>query len=396
VTLLYFQLKRRINLRALLIFYIILAMTLALLSWAFAAYEEQLKEADRIRLAVVNEDTHLFAGVLVDSFKDNSHFTSLFELTFSTHKEAEQLYAKGEIDAYVHIPKGFTQGLLTYDNLPVTIIAHVENPVKNRLIEEILTGYAYYIDAANAATWSLYFTMEDSGMPSETLQRINNSFSLEMISATMGRASWFELDPQYEIPSVSALTYFTIMLPMGVLTLLGLQSGSMSIEDRKDLCHWRLYTTGLSMTFQVLTTAVVDALYAFIFLFPLMLVLFTYNTPSLALWAIGMLVLGTLFWQSSWRLVSYTFKDPSTFSLAITSAAFFIALTSGTLVPFAFLPIWIRQIGSFLPPFILGRSALMGYETIHPYVYTIACLCLVFLVAEALLLRRSFRKGGAL
>lgn len=384
--------KRFFSLRQTLSFYLAFTIMLILLATVFNHYQETLETSDQIRLGVINEDTHQLAQVLMSSFQESDTFTALFDLTFDTESLISRAFDKGDLDAYIQIPEGFTEGLLTYENMPITIHGHLENPIKNRLIEEILSGYASYIDTANAATWSLYYTMEKADLTGAQIVKINNAFSVEMIGATLGRASHFELDQYTELPTSTALGYFLLALPLAMMTFITVNSGMVTIQQRQEWHYRRLSISGMPFWWQVVSEQTAQWLSGLILLMPAVLGLIFFTSTAMALWGTLALMLSLLFWQSSWRLLSYGFKDPAALGLLASTLGFMVTLAGGGLVPFILLPVWLKRIGSLTPLFQFNRIGL-EQQPIFPLFLFIGMTALI-IALEILILATGSRRRG--
>lgn len=386
------QFKRFFSWRQTLYFYMAFILMLVLLATVFNRYQETLEASEQIHLGVINQDTHQLAQVLMTSFEESDTFTALFDLTFDQEHAISKAFDQGTLDAYILIPEGFTEGLLTYENMPITIHGHLENPIKNRLIEEILSGYASYIDTANAATWSLFYTMEKTDLTYAEIVKINTGFSIEMIGATLGRASHFLLDEYTELPDASALSYFLLALPLAMMTFITVNAGMVAIQQRKEWHYRRLCISGMPFWWQVVSEQIAQWLNGLILLLPAILGLFFLTNVSMALWGTLALMLSLIFWQSSWRLLSFAFNDPAPLGLLASTLGFMVTLAGGGLVPFILLPVWLKRIGSYTPLFQFNRLGLEHHAI--PALYQFAALTLLIMALEILLLTTGSRRRG--
>lgn len=384
--------KRFFSLKGLSLYYALILALFLLLSTIFYNYSESLVESGQIRLGVVSQDTHALSQVLLDSFKNSPQFSSLFQLTFEDLDKTSRAFSEGALDAYVVIPEGFTEGLLTYESQGIQLYGHLENPLKNQLIAAIMSGYASYIDASNAATWSLYFTMKDAKIPSPEIMKANDAFSFEMIGATLGRGNYFQMNPVSELPMLTAKGYFALALPLGFICLTTLASGTQAIQQRKRAVHDRLRIAGTSYLKQLYSEQLAQWLYGLTLLVPCVIILALWLPESLAIALLGFMVAWWL-WQCLWRLASTLTADTSTYVTAATSVAFFATLSSGGFVPYLMLPDWLKQLGALAPNTLLIKAATGAVAPGQQLAIFLGLFLLghVFLLLEAVQMSRGPR-----
>ncbi len=377
--------KRLLNIKSLLLYYALILVLFLLLTSIFNNFSERLTKSDQIRLGIVSEDTHALAQVLLDSFKNSPQFTALFKLQFDSSKVIKNAFETDQLDAYVVIPTGFTEGLLTYNNQSIDLYGHLENPLKNQLIASILSGYASYIDASNAATWSLYFTMKDAKLPTSEIVKVNNAFSFEMIGATLGRGNYFEMHPVSELPMLSSISYFALALPFGLITLTTLTAGTQAIINRNQAVHKRLAIAGQPYIKQIIAEHMAQWLHGLLLLLPAFAMLLIFM-PKQFVSSILLLSLSWWLWQSGWRLFSLLTDDVNAYVMTASSMAFVIVLGSGGFIPFLMLPDWLKGIGSYLP-----NMLLMQVITQPQSAYTIQVASVVLIIIIALFIALEAR-----
>ena len=390
------HLKRLLSIKGLLLYYALILCLFLLLTSIFNNYTSSLTRSDQIKLGVVSEDKHQLSQILLDSFKNSPQFTALFQLSFDTLENTTRAFEKGTLDAYVVIPSGFTEGLLTYENQDIELYGHLENPLKNQLIASILSGYASYIDASNAATWSLYFTMKDAKLPTSDILKINSAFSFEMIGATLGRSNYFSFNPVSELPMLSATSYFILALPMGFITLTTLSGGTQCIVNRKRAVYGRLSIASRPFIKQLLAEHIAQWLHGILLLLPVFFGIYWYLPGQFPI-ATSLLILFWWFWQCVWRLASYATDNPNTFVMTASSIAFLVVLSSGGFVPYLMLPDWLKSLGSWLPNFKALQWASQNHPPATQLAVVLGFVALIFLsivIESRIALKPTFSATG--
>lgn len=385
-----FHIKRIFSFKQLILYYAIVLLLYLLLSVLFDQYGDTLTKANQIQLGVISEDTHNLSQVLLDSFSNNPQFTALFSVSIGPKDEIANQFAKGSLDAYILIPKGFTEGLLTYNNQNITLYGKLENPAKNQLIAAMISGYAQYIDAANAATWSLYFTMKDANLPSEALTANNNAFSFEMISATLGRGKYFTLAPQSELPLLSSSSYFSLALPLALVTLSTLSAGTMAIKQRRQAHYKRLVATGYPLWRHLLEEYFAHWLYGIFLSLPIF-VLILLSAQDYWIQFSLVILISWFLWPIFWRILSLLTSDHLSFIAAATAIGFITIMASGGFIPFLLLPAWLKSLGMWQPNMQLMRLGTQALEVQSFFVplLLILLLGLITIYLEARLITRS-------
>lgn len=361
----------------------------------YATYQKDYKDSERISVGLINEDTSPMSSVIIDSFRNNTHFTGLFQLTLGSKEMIQSGFDQGSLHAFVLIPEGFSSALIHYENIPLQVTTHADHPTKNRILVEALTSYGAYVKAADLATLSLYETLKADGMSQADLTKANEQFSIEMISATMGRQLMFDVQTTSDMPLVTANSYFIMALPLALFALMTIQNGLQLIDDLKRTITHRLMVASQPLWQLSLGSLIGQLLVVLCYFFPLFGMLFWQVGPALALSGSLLLVIGILVWSIFWRLLALLVKHEQAFSLFASLMGLSLAIVGGGFMPFVVLPPLLKQVGSLTPIYHLTRTFLTlstgGPIPLGP-LYGLLAFVLIGLLIEQLLLLQWLKR----
>lgn len=392
---LFHYIKRTINLKFLFVIELVLMLTLLFLNFVFANYEEDYKSANRIQLGIVNHDEKdAKSTLLIENFKSNDQFSGLFEIVEGQESEIKHQFETSQLDAYVEIPEGFSDGLMHYENQSVSIFVDVQNPTKNMILSNIFRAYSNFIQGSNLATYSLYNAMEDAGLPHEKIQTINKSFSVEMVTTTLNRGQFFEAKTLSELPLVDAARYFLYALPLAFVTFLSIDHGLQYKRARDGMILKREFLIVNSALKLIFYDVFAKSLSIFLIFVPLFFVQgWLYGAGAASTFAL-ILFLAIAFFIMLWRILSFFVNSIFGMSMIGSFAAFSLCLLSGCIVPFILLPQVLKNIGVRTPNFFLLRLSMPDVEFftfLSRIMLLIAVIALEIAAEYALLKKESFQ-----
>ncbi|MCK8059392.1 MULTISPECIES: ABC transporter permease [unclassified Fusibacter] len=382
-------LKRQLKWKNTIIIQLALILLTLFMQFLFSGYETTLVSSEQIRFGVASEDTHPAATLLINSFATNENFTSLFTVVIDEKDSVIDQFNRGTLDAYIIIPEGFSYGLMYYENKPLSIYTHADNPVKNRLLEGVFNSYSEYVTAVDLTTLSLYRTMDDAGSTDEAKVSANEQFSVEMITAAMGRGRHFTTSTLSYLPKITTLHYILLALPLSLIAFMSIGFGLSTLESRQTSTFKRLLTTGTSPLFIVMAEIIAQTLQLVGVLLPVVLAVYYTADLSFAGSAFLAFILCSMLFVSIWRSVSYMFKDAQSLSFLATIVTSLLVLAGGGLIPFVLLPLMVKKIGVFSPIYLILRLAITGVGSSFVTLGILMSLFALFVSIEVILIKNT-------
>lgn len=391
---LFYYLKRDFNFKFIFAVQFVLVLTIVFMNIVFSNYDEDYRDANRIKIGIVNYDvSDMKSGLLIENFKSNEQFSQLFEIVESEQEDVKEMFYNGEIDCYVEIPQGFSDGLMHYENQNIHLFVDAKNPTKNMILSNVFHAYSNFIKGSNLATYSLYNLMEEAALPREKLESINNAFSVEMVGTALDRARFFEIKRSSQLPLVDALRYFLYALPLAFLSFLSIHHGMDYLKSRRALIVRREILI-LNSEFKFLYYDVISRVIGtFCIFLPLFALQFAFYGMGNSLLSAFILFLAILFFTMLWRILSFLL--PSEFGLSMLGSflAFVMSLLSGCIVPFLILPQALKTIGERMPHFWFLKLFMpienMSSAHLINGIFMILTIIILEFILEYLLLKRE-------
>lgn len=392
---LFYYLKRDFHFRFIFVVQIVLAITILFMNVVFSNYSEDYKKSNQIKIGIVNYDaSDMKSGLLIENFKSNDKFTRLFEIVEAGQEDVKEKFYSGQIDCYVEIPEGFSDGLMHYENQNINIFVDVKNPTKNMILSHIFHAYSNFIKGSNLATYSLYNLMEEAALPKERVEAINNVFSVEMVGTALNREKFFDINTSSHLPLVDAMRYFLYALPLALLSFLSINHGIDYLKSRKSLIVKReilILNSGFKFLFYDIFARAIGTCFVFLPLFVLQFIFYGLGTFSISVLIMFMAI---LFFTMLWRILSFLLPSEFGLSMLGSFSAFAMSLVSGCIVPFIILPQALKSIGEktmhfwFLKLSMPFESMTTGY--LINGIFMILTIIILEFVLEYLLLKREF------
>ncbi len=240
------NIKLNISIKKTLIIWLVILVSFGILSASFNSYDEKYREVQKISVGVVNNDPSAPTLMLIDSFRNTEHFSDLFKLMTIDIDEAKEKFTSGEIDAYIIIPKDFAEALFYYENKKIIVHTRVDNRTKNTILINTLKGYSDYVKTTDVATYTLNNLMKELKVSNEEFSEINNKFTLELLTATIGRTIYFNKEKLDDIPQSTSLIYYMYSIPISIVTFISIAYALSYISKREKSVYKRIVMSDIS------------------------------------------------------------------------------------------------------------------------------------------------------
>ena len=106
-------------------------------------FKEKEKKKDTIVVGIVNEDHgNKYSKMLVDFFGLDQSFSSMVKMKYSnSQKEMAEKFKKGEVQAYIVIPKGFIDDLVHISESKIKVIINQQDSTSAIILGNVLKSY---------------------------------------------------------------------------------------------------------------------------------------------------------------------------------------------------------------------------------------------------------------
>lgn len=375
--------RMNVNLIRIIAIQVVVGLFFLLLMLAFQGYDEGYREAQAIRVGIVNEDLSRPTLLLLNNFRSTEHFAGLYHMVDIKEEEGPLKMEAGEIDAVIRIPEGFARGLYHFENKPVHLNTKAENITKNAILSETLHGFSEYIKAVDMASYVYNDRLAETGPESEEETNRQLSFNLELLTTTLGREKYFEITTLAELPALSSFDYFLVALPLSLASFLSIASGLRRLREDASGVRQRLELSGLSYFKQSLAFYLSQLLALILLLLPLLVYVGLKSGLTTALGLSLALIFCYAFYTAIWRLIALFTRNRAFMAVSAIALSFTASLIGGGIVPYILLPAWAKYLSVRTLNFGLTKFVFGGGVTALLWVYVLLFF-LLFLVDLAL------------
>lgn len=358
----YAQLKRVIKVfPTILLTTLFLLGCMALLMWVVLEKNNASEEKQMIQIGLAGdlEGSYLGIGIQTIQNLDSSRFAISF--IDMTEEEAKENLLQGKISAYVVIPEGFVDSLVTGENKPITYVTSVgASGVGSTIMNELVETISKLVVESQNAIYGAQWYMADHGMQ-DVYWDATDELYLQIANFILGRTQVYELETVGVAHQLSFVGYYACGVLVLFLLLWGIVCSPLFVK-RSHTLPKLLKSRGRNVLGQVLgeyLAYVVLMLGTLALIFALLAVVMGMTGMTLPEWegqGVGALFLFFIELIPVCMLLSaLQFLVYETVSGMVGSvlAQFLIAIglgyISGCLYPISFFPESIQKLAAYLP-----------------------------------------------
>lgn len=301
-------------------------------------------ESGKIVLGVAKEDTSEYADLLLRYFNENEVFLQYVELMEAEERQLRNILERGQLDAYLVIPKNFAKSMIAMENMPIKAVVSMKNPTKALVLRHVMEAYENYIEAVEVNCTALYRLMKEEGFSTGELDEANVEISLDLIFTALGKDEFFrhrtvETEKKETLSLAEHYRYTAVYF---VLLFLFIPSGLQMISiQKKGLLH-RFRAVNIS-TGAVL--AAVGIPYLGISAAMIAVVCFMENIQERMLPAF----LFVVPWLFCFLLLGRICREDKHYLFVCSMILLCLAIFGGSLIPEEFLPGSFQKIAGWMP-----------------------------------------------
>lgn len=368
--------KLNVNLVKIIAVQLVIALFFTILMFSFQGYDESYREAQAIRVGIINKDLSKPTLLLLNNFRSTDHFSGLYHMIDIKEEEAEPKMQAEELDAFISIPEGFAMGLYHFENKPVHLNTKAENITKNAILSETLHGFSEYIKAVDMASYVYNDRLAETSVSGDEETQRQIAFNLELLSSTLGREKYYTTAQVSELPALNSFDYFLVALPLSLVSFLSIAGGLRRLREDASNVKQRLELSGLSTFRQALSFYFSQLLALILLLLPLLLFVIYKNGVVMALRLSLALILCYAFFTAIWRLIALFTRNRAFMAVAAIAISFTSSLIAGGIVPYVLLPAWAKYLSVRTFHFGLSKFVFGGDFSFLMMVYLIVFLLL--------------------
>ena len=230
---------------------VILTVGLLVLMKAMFLIEESKTENQAVKVGIVGDIDDTYLGIGINVIKNMESIKNLADIQTMTKEEARRSFAAGEISAYLLVPDGFIDSVVTGENKKLTYITNeTARDIGGMLIDELVGSISQMVTMTQNSIQAMQNYMVDHDKY-DLLWEATEEMNVAYIEVVLDRMEVFELEELGISNSIS----FTGHLFTGILLLLmllwGINCVSLLVRGESSLLKI-LHTKGLNGRKQVL------------------------------------------------------------------------------------------------------------------------------------------------
>ncbi len=337
-----------------------------LVSLTVAPYFFSNVRTENFFVAVLNEDDDPMTESILQGLIESKSLGGLIRVAFVSSEETGLAALKDGAAAYIHIPAGMQDTLVTGGSAQITYVGNADMPLEDALLFETLSSGVELVSYAQHAANMIYYDSRDYGVDQQTASQVYSSTARTFFLSVLARASLYEdTDLTSPLGSAMPIEYYAVSFLVLFVALGALPVARITADDHETgLIHrqllsgsaprvcfvsrWLAGTVFSFIQFAVLAAALGIIAGAGSLFSGNLLVLMLSGLLLCAFLSLGMLLVG-LFSRSAPLAVRVAFMS-----------VLALSLLGGLLVPSAFLPQAIRDICYYSPFAAALRLGIAG------------------------------------
>lgn len=341
-----------------LFFFLPIAIFICLFTY-FNVNEIELNFIQPLKVGVVVEDNTFYTQMLVDDFESKKDLSRFFQLEQGDMDTITRRFNAKELDGMLIIPEGFFEAVLYFDENPMEVKIHSDDPIAATILYNGFLAYEQYIISVEKAINAFYDSFRDE-VSREEYWEYNDALSIDLIMTMLNRNDLYTFNEIIEIPSASSMEYYFVAMTVMFVFLMAMFTATQWIKERHTDVFMRMTLTNIKSYEYILSRWIGD----FIFISLIVTVwslAFQVSGESGASGGLrgalyhGLLIMTAIALAS---IVTLVLNEESDMVLVSSMVVFFGSVLGGSIIPIHYLPEGLKVISGFTPNYLAIRHIL--------------------------------------
>lgn len=325
-----------------------------LLTTGFGEFFKQGLFLQSFSVAVVNEDRHPMAHLLMDQIREDEGLQELIEIVEATDgKAAEEMVKRNEVFAGVVIPEDFVGSLERGKSRELILYTSPRDPFKSRVLIGVMESFMYSVSAGQSGVNAVWEYYRDQGLSlEERREKIDPVIQDITFRALNARDTMIREEQVEGINTMDPGIYYLHSVVFSLLLFAALFLGRDLIRERELGLIRRIPFTGTTMGEyyggKVFGHGLRMSFVGGGLLIAAELLFFGAGDRSLLV-ATGYLSLWVFFILSLVGLLALGIKKMDSYFTVGNFSVFVLILLGGGLIPYYYLPYGLDRLAIWLP-----------------------------------------------
>lgn len=337
-----------------------------LLTTGFGGFFEQGLFIDSFSVAVVNEDQHPMAHLLMDQIRGDEGLQELIAIVEAEDGEAaEEMVGRGEVFAGVVIPEDFVGSLERGESRELILYTGPRDPFKSQVLTGVMESFMYSVSAGQSGVNAVWDYYREQGLSLEERREKIAPVIQDITFRALNAQDTMMREEQVEgINTMDPGVYYLHSVVFSLLLFAALFLGRDLIREKELGLMRRVPFTGTSIGEyyggKILGHSVRMILFGGGFLIAAQYLFFSGWDRSLFI-SVGYLSLWILLILSGAGLLALLLKKTDIYFTLGNFLVFSLILLGGGLIPYYYLPYGLDRVAAFLP----NHHYLQGIQQIR-------------------------------
>ena len=314
-------------------------------------YRDQVMNRITIGVALPEEDT--IARKAVDMLTSLDSVKSLCDFVYLEEEAGRQQLREGALNALMVVPEDFIKDVITGVNTPIIIIFPDRPGIEEMVFKELTDAGAKTLSVAQAGIYAADGLCIAYGIP-ESVPEAEAVLNRMYLAYALPRADYFRDAAVSATGDVTVVQYYAISAAVLCLLFCGIPLASFCRPDQKVL-RQKLAAVRITEPLQVLAKMLAVTVLLLLIAGTGAAVLLTRGAIVFEIRLAGALLLAATVTSTVIVAIYSVSGSPTAGVIGLFWLTIGMLFLSGGLVPSAFLPDSIRQIGSFMPTSALSE-----------------------------------------
>ncbi len=227
-----------------------LTVSLLFLLKAMFLIEESKEKKQVVQVGIVGDLSDTYLGIGISVIKNMEDIKEMANIETMTEEEAKEKFADGEISAYLLVPDGFVDSIMSGENKQITYVTTKSaQGIGGILINELVDSISRMVTLTQNSIYAMQSYMIDYDKR-EQLKEATLNMNMAYIEVVMNRMGVFELQELGVSNTISLIGHLFTGILLLLILLWGINSVSLMVREEHSLLRI-LHTKGLDAKGQV-------------------------------------------------------------------------------------------------------------------------------------------------
>lgn len=323
--------------------------------------QNEIKNKTSINIGVVDNDHSIYSSLILDYFKKTESITKFANISLDSQKNIEDRFKKGELLAYLVIPKDFANSLMGTDYVAIDAVINTSNVMYSVLLKNMLDSYGSYITNVQVVSGGLYHIGKVEGMTPENLDKMNWDTSVDLIQLALNRDMFFDKNEVENIPATPILQYYIWAILVLLIMLTATLSGSRFLKERQMGAYERLQIAGHSVRSIALVIQLMNSVLWILCYHLLLPAISRFMKCSITMDMYIYIDVCIVLANSVFLLIALLCSNNQQYAILCTFGLMLLSVVGGILIPIGFLPERFLAYSRLTPTYYMIQN-LVGYS----------------------------------